>query len=139
MRKKQIEDFSYSFFKSQLAKSIPTYKTIHIHKCICKITKVNSFGKNKSKKNNKKTNSGGAMRKKQKQRSLQTKQEQKNYRQRELVLLKKSELEKHNIPFSVSTLYCWHSTGKYKGIFVKVAGRLFIDVDQFWQIAAKEG
>ncbi len=79
------------------------------------------------------------MRKAQKQRSSQTKQEQKNYRQRELVLVKKSELEKHNIPFAPSTFYYWHSTGKYSGIFVKVAGKLFIDVDQFWQIVVEEG
>ncbi len=69
-------------------------------------------------------------------RSSEEKAEQK--RRRKLIPIKQSELEKHEIPFSPNTLYFWHSQGKYREIFVKVAGKLFIDEDKFWEMAEGE-
>ncbi|AEA33658.1 hypothetical protein [Hippea maritima] len=62
-----------------------------------------------------------------------------SYKNRTLIPLRASELEKHNIPFSANTFYFWHSQGKYREIFVKVAGKLFIDLDKFWELAEEGG
>ncbi len=53
---------------------------------------------------------------------------------KKLIPIRQSELEKHDIPFKPNTLYFWHSQGKYKEIFVKVAGKLFVDEDKFWEM-----
>jgi len=61
-------------------------------------------------------------------------------KERTLIPLRESELKKHNIPFSANTFYYWHSSGKFRdrGLFVKIAGKLFIDVDSFWELAQED-
>ncbi len=41
------------------------------------------------------------------------------------------ELKAAGIPFKPSTLYAWKWAGKYKQIFRKIGGKLFVDVDEF--------
>ena len=51
-----------------------------------------------------------------------------------LISIKNEELRKAGIPLSRNTFYAWSSRGKYKEMFVKLGGRLFIDTDKFWEI-----
>lgn len=57
---------------------------------------------------------------------------------KKLIAIKRSELQKYGIPFAPDTLYHWRSQGKYREIFVKVAGKLFIDEDKFWELTEGE-
>ncbi len=38
------------------------------------------------------------------------------------------------LPFAPATFYKWHHTGKYREIFVKVSGALFVDLDKLQEI-----
>ena len=51
-----------------------------------------------------------------------------------LISLKSEELRKAGIPLSKNTFYSWKSEGKYREIFVKLGGRLFLNIDKFWEI-----
>ena len=55
-----------------------------------------------------------------------------------LIRLTDSDLKSNGIPFKKNTLYAWHSKGKYKTMFVKIGGSVFLDVDEFFRIAAKQ-
>ena len=43
-----------------------------------------------------------------------------------------------DFPVSLRTLYNWHSTNKFPGLFVKIGGNLCIDMDQYEEIATRK-
>lgn len=55
-----------------------------------------------------------------------------------LIPIKEDSLKKEGIPFKPSTLYNWRSKDKNNEIFVKIAGKIFIDADKFWEIALRQ-
>ena len=54
-----------------------------------------------------------------------------------LVRLKKDELEKAGVPFSPSTLYHWHSRGRYPGLFVKIGRSVFLDLRKWQELVGR--
>jgi len=47
---------------------------------------------------------------------------------------KHDELRANGIPLSPATLRKWHSTGKYKHIFIKLGGMLCVDLGRYQQL-----
>ena len=41
------------------------------------------------------------------------------------------------LPFSLGTLYNWHYTKKYPALLVKVGNRVFLDLDEWGNMARK--
>ncbi|MDD2390716.1 MAG: hypothetical protein PHP23_13410 [Desulfobacterales bacterium] len=39
------------------------------------------------------------------------------------------------LPFSIHSAYKWHSKKKYPNLLVKVAGKLFVDLDEWEKMA----
>ena len=51
-----------------------------------------------------------------------------------LVRISKSDKDPR-VPFRPSTLYKWMHTNKYPGLFVKLSGSVFVDLDRLGKIA----
>jgi hypothetical protein len=47
---------------------------------------------------------------------------------------KHDELRANGIPLSPATLRKWHSTGKYKHIFIKLGGMLCVDLGRYHEL-----
>lgn len=51
-----------------------------------------------------------------------------------IAVSKPEELKANGIPLSPATLRKWHSTGKYKHIFIKLGGMLCVDLGRYQQL-----
>ncbi len=49
----------------------------------------------------------------------------------------KTAVEKGLVPYSLQTLYKWHSAKKYPALVFKTAGRLMVDVSEFQKMALR--
>jgi hypothetical protein len=56
---------------------------------------------------------------------------------RTLVPISRESLDAHGIPFCPATWRKWHYLKKFPGVIIKIAGRLFIDLEK-WMAVVEE-
>lgn len=54
-----------------------------------------------------------------------------------IIPIELERLKQEGIFFKLSTVYQWHSTGRYPKLFRKIGGRLFIETNEWGKIVSK--